>query len=167
MWVAGHCRVSPHTAAEFREAVDEEGDDVSRRLADITRHIPNPDPNPWARVWCSGKPQTGSIVASLAWVRVPLWALVSKKTRSNLTLTLILSRILKMQSSYNSTVAAGILTETALMCSFQPVYWEHSLDGNSTHVFLPTRLLGTITRCVLRLYIQLEAILDSVPAVMA
>ena len=76
-------------------------------------------------------------------------------------------RILKMQSSYNSTVAAGILTETALMCSFQPVYWEHSLDGNSTHVFLPTRLLGTITRCVLRLYIQLEAILDSVPAVMA
>ena len=148
MWVAGHCRVSPHTAAEFREAVDEEGDDVSRRLADITRHIPNPDPNPWARVWCSGKPQTGSIVASLAWVRVPLWALVSKKTRSNLTLTLILSRILKMQSSYNSTVAAGIFTGTAFIC-------------------LPIRLLGTVTQGVLRLYTQLEAILNSVPAVTA
>ena len=53
-------------------------------------------------------------------------------------------RILKMQSSYNSTV-----------------------DGNNTHLFLPIRLLGTITRGVLRLYTQLEAILDSVPAVMA
>ena len=40
--------------------------------------------------------------------------------------------------------------------------WD--LDGNSIHAFLPIRLLGTITRGVLRLYIQLEAILDSVPA---
>ena len=41
--------------------------------------------------------------------------------------------------------------------------WD--LDGNSIHLFFPIRLLGTITRGVLRLFTQLEAILDSVPAV--
>ena len=42
--------------------------------------------------------------------------------------------------------------------------WD--LDGNSIHLFIPIRILGTITR-VLRPYTQLEAILDSVPAVTA
>ena len=36
-------------------------------------------------------------------------------------------RILKMESSYNSTAAAGILTQTAFICSFQSIYWEQSL----------------------------------------
>ena len=36
-------------------------------------------------------------------------------------------RFLKIQSSYNSIVAAEILTETAYICSFQSVYWEQSL----------------------------------------
>ena len=43
--------------------------------------------------------------------------------------------------------------------------WD--LDGNSAQLLIPIRLLGTITRGVLRLYTQLEAILDSVPAVTA
>ena len=45
-------------------------------------------------------------------------------------------RILNMQSSYNSTVAAGILTETAFICSFQFVYWGKSLRVCCIH---PTR----------------------------
>ena len=36
-------------------------------------------------------------------------------------------RILKMQSSYNNTAAAGILTDTSFICSFQSVYFEQSL----------------------------------------
>ena len=43
--------------------------------------------------------------------------------------------------------------------------WD--LDGNSTHLSFPNRLLGINTRGVLRLCTQLEAILDLVPAVMA
>ena len=37
----------------------------------------------WARSGALAKPRTGYIVASLAWVRVPFWAVVSKKSRSN------------------------------------------------------------------------------------
>ena len=43
--------------------------------------------------------------------------------------------------------------------------WE--IDGNSVHLFLSIHVLGTITVCVLCLSIQLEIILDSVPAVTA
>ena len=43
--------------------------------------------------------------------------------------------------------------------------WD--LDGNNINLFLPICLLGTITRGALRLYIQQEAILNSVPSVTA
>ena len=51
-------------------------------------------------------------------------------------------RILKMQSSYNITVTAEILTETLFIRSFQSLYWN-------------------VTRGVLRLYTSLEVLLDS------
>ena len=60
-------------------------------------------------------------------------------------------RILRMQSSYNTTVAAEILTETAFICAFQTL-----------------SLLETNTRGVLRLYTQQESIVhNSVPTVTA
>ena len=39
------------------------------------------------------------------------------------------------------------------------------LDGDRIHLFLPIRLLGTTTRGVLRLYTQIEAILDPITGV--
>ena len=45
---------------------------------------------------------------------------------------------------------------------------DHDPNPNpNIHLFLPIRLLETITRYVLRSYTQLEAILESVPAVTA
>ena len=51
-------------------------------------------------------------------------------------------------------------------CSFATTaQWLLDLDGHSCiNFFLPIRVLGTITRGMLCLYIQLQAILDSVPA---
>ena len=46
-------------------------------------------------------------------------------------------RILQMQSSYDSTVAAGILMETAFIYSFQSAHWEQSLGVCC--VYTPTR----------------------------
>ena len=49
----------------------------------------------------------------------------------------------------------------------RPVTLTLTLNGNSIQLFFPIRLLGTITRGVLRLYTQLEAIVDSVSTVTA
>ena len=53
--------------------------------------------------------------------------------------------ILNMQSSYNSTVAAGILTETEFICSFQSAYWNnHSGCAAFIH---PTKSYPRFSAC--------------------
>ena len=61
-----------------------------------------------------------------------------------------------------SLTLTQILTQTLIQPQQHSGCW--GLDANSIQFFLPIRLRGT-TRGVLRCYIQLEAVLDSVPAV--
>ena len=63
-----------------------------------TTHHDTPKLLSWARSGAVATTQNGFIMASLAWVRIPLWDSFRKKVDLTLTLTLAGSRLQSMQN---------------------------------------------------------------------
>ena len=110
------CEPAQHREAALREELERVKAELNRTKAERVslQSQPNPNPSPSP----NPKADRDSMQQSQPILECPLpWMSVVSTG----------GRLLKIQSSYNSTVAAGILTETAFICSFQSVYWEQSL----------------------------------------